>query len=259
MAYTLKASGIATSLVMCVAVDEDGSTIKEFVSPTVDAAKTLETGVAASIGTSSWKSVSRSYFQTLANGTYDFYGITFGATKPAFDSGNTHPFSVYAVCAGAGTRSGNQDDMIQAGQVSRRILSISATDHQLIFNAANVGTTTIPSDGTTKFSMGGSFVNSGNVKLYYGLESGSLAQDGTTQTDAGYGGNGQTILSIGGDRTSGGKTPGKWHLVAMFQAELSLSDFQALHTDWVGTLFDAGGGGIVGTSAAFRHIAGIGR
>ncbi len=39
MAYTLKTTGIATNLRMCLAVNDDGATVTEFVSSTVDSQK----------------------------------------------------------------------------------------------------------------------------------------------------------------------------------------------------------------------------
>ena len=45
MALTLKTTGIAAKLQVLVAVDDDGTTIKEFVDATVDANKVIESGV----------------------------------------------------------------------------------------------------------------------------------------------------------------------------------------------------------------------
>jgi hypothetical protein len=56
MAMTLKASGLATDLTSCVAVDDD-DTIKDFVGATIS----LDTDVAASVSTAAtWAGVTRS-------------------------------------------------------------------------------------------------------------------------------------------------------------------------------------------------------
>ena len=36
-------------------------------------------------GSSTWKGTSRGYFQTYPNGATNFYGVTFGATRAAWD------------------------------------------------------------------------------------------------------------------------------------------------------------------------------
>src|SRR5688572_28820314 len=98
MAYTLKSSGIATSLAMCVAVDEDGTTVREFVSSTVNADMVVHGEVVVS--SSTWKGVSRGYFETLPNGASNFKGITFGTNKPTYDAGSGNPTTVWFAVAG---------------------------------------------------------------------------------------------------------------------------------------------------------------
>jgi hypothetical protein len=241
MAYTLKSTGIATSLVMCVAVDEDGTTVKEFVSSSVNTDMTVHADVVKS--TSSWKGVTRGYFETLANGSTNFRGITFGTNKPAYDAGSGNPTSVFFAVAGmqdggSGTAAG---DAMVARSTGSPIASRNSSDKLNEGMSTTAGSTSLPTDNSTKFSAGVVHNFGGTNRFFYGLESGSLATDGTA-SDPSSGGNTRLVGGIGGI-ASFGNQPAKYHIVAMFQAELSTAEFQSLHDDWFGTLFDSGGTG----------------
>jgi hypothetical protein len=79
---------------------------------------------------------------------------------------------------------------------------------------------------------------SGTTRFFYGLESGSLATDGTG-TDSGNGSNGRFVGTVGVIAAQGSQ-PAKYHIVCLFQAELSTTELQSLHDDWFGTLFESG-------------------
>ncbi len=256
MAYTLLSSGIATNLLMCVAIDSDGTTIKEFVSSDVNSNKTV-TSVA--VGASSWKGTNRGYFQTSGSGS--------SPNSVQFPSGHRPVWNVVgpggggdggaffmALAGSTATQSGGNDAWL-VDDNGIGIISRHTNNTVLELNgAARSGATTIPSDGTTKFSAGANYAAFTDWQIYYGLESGSLAQD-ATGSDAGS----LTTTNITG---IGGWTgfysgPAKYHVVCLFNRSLTLVEMQSLHNDWFGTLFDPGGGpvtvaagGSASTSAA---------
>lgn len=234
MAYTLKASGIATALTMCVAVDDDNTTIKEFVSSLVNGDMTFDTGVAAGVGTSTWKGVSQGYFPTFNNGTFDYLGIRFGTNKPSALWNAANPSTMFFVWSSADAAGGAKPIIGTGGgnfAVDRGVGTLR------ISNGAFVGSTTLPSDGTTKFSAGFNFTPFTGGEFYYGLESGSLASDGTFTDTLGFTGSG-TFDGIGG-APGQGHAQGHYHLVAKFNRVLTLTEMQSLHNDWRGTLFDS--------------------
>ena len=89
----------------------------------------------------------------------------------------------------------------------------------------------------TKFSMAGNAKVSATWAIYYGAESGSLALAGSG-VEVGFVGN-ASINYLGG-YAGDSYVAGKYHLVAVFSRELTLAEYQSLHDDWFGTLFDAG-------------------
>lgn len=241
MAYTLKSSGIATNLVVCVAVDED-DTIKDFKG----AAITLGTGVAASVATGSWKSTSRKYFVTTDNGTFNFFGVTFNATEPTVDTNDSDGVGMWFACHGASACSSDSAPFISIGSsITTGLKRVAAADNHGYFSSGG-GTqattaTNLPTDGTTKFSFGSNYRSADSSEVFYGLESGSLASDGTAGSDGGFGGAARSIFSIGGAAGQGNQ-PFKPYLAAVFNRKLTLAEMQSLHNDWFGTLFDAPAG-----------------
>lgn len=239
MAYTLKASGLATNLVFCVAVDSDG-TIKEFVNTGVNSNKTLGTGVAASVAAATWKSVSRQYFETLANGTFDYYGVRFASGfRPTMDSSTGVSVGYFAALSGAQAGQ-NQAIMVEGNGSGVGLVERDPTDNKLKdTNGGSLGTTSLPTDNSTKFSWALSHTYGGTNAKFYGLESGSLAADGTN-SDAGFGGP-QDVYGIGGAAGQGNARM-KVHILCGFNIAPTLANFQSLHDDWFGTLFDSGSG-----------------
>jgi hypothetical protein len=240
MAYTLKASGIATNLTFCFAIDSDGTTPKEFVSSDVDTNKTYDTGVLASVAAATWKSVSRGYLVTTSNGAFDFNGVRFASGhRPSMDTSGSS--SCFFACNGASA--GSTVKTFFGDDSTNSYVARNSTDKGVLVvgarTAGNAGTTSLPTDGTTKFSFGVSNDNASAGKVYYyGLESGSLAADGGTTGDNGFGSN-VNIHAIGGAAGQGNQ-PFKPFICARFNRVLTLTEFQSLHDDWFGTLFDSG-------------------
>ena len=240
---TLKSSGLATAAVMVVAVQGNGS-IVEFVSPTVNSQKTVAAQVTT--GTSSWKGSTRRYFETKPGAspqdpTWDFYGVTFGSTKPTVNnSGSGNGIGFFAAFAGRSASNGGAPFLFGMDSGTDGWGVDASTGRQrwrIASNSFGEGSTTLPSNGTTKFSIGSNFDGgSATSEHFYGLESGSLASDGT-YAPADFGSTGDLVVAIGGS-AGNGNFPAKCHIAALFNRELTLSEYQSLHNDWLGTLFD---------------------
>jgi hypothetical protein len=245
MAYTLKASGIATNLVMCVAVDEDG-TIKEFVSPTVNSNKTLGTGVAASVTAGAWKGTTRNYWSSTDNGGFDYHGVKFTASnRPTHFTNHTNGFTVWEAYHSIAATMNNMGGLVsysndaEAGQAGMRRHSNTNGKLQWFMSSTDRGQGTTDIASTTKLSAGVTYDNDDattSSRLYYGLEAGSLAADGTGDHD-GFGSAQGQVYGIGGFAGQGSH-PASRYCSAVFNRVLTLAEMQSLHDDWFGTLFD---------------------
>jgi hypothetical protein len=237
MAYTLKSTGLATALALCVGVDEDGTTIKDFVA---NRTLTPETGHPPSVGATPWKGTSRGYFTTGSGGTFDPWGLAFSPLSLSFGSAGVGVFIALAGAAAATGAAGYSyfvGDTANARGLSRP--SGSGAQAWAFSGGAQItGATALPTNGTTKFSTGANFIAAGAMQIYYGLESGALAQD-ATGTDSNVPGTWAPDYIGGGPGL--GVQVANYHIVAIFNRALTLAEMQSLHDDWFGTLFDASG------------------
>ncbi len=238
MAYQLRSTGLATSLTMCLAVDEDGTTIREFVNPTVDAQKTVDAGV--TVGSENWKGTPRGYFATTSNGAFDFHGIRFGTTRPPWEPADGDGCTIFGACAamGAGNSSGNY--FLHASSDTQSIVrDWTAAPNSAAFRfydgLRGKGNTALPNDGTS-FSFAVAY-NATSANWYFGLESGSLAADGTSTGNSGYTAN-STVAYVGGWPGQGYQAA-SWHLLCIFNRTLTLEELQSLHDDWFNVLFES--------------------
>jgi hypothetical protein len=253
MAYTLKTSGIATNLVFCIAVDEDGTTIKEWVSSNVDTNKTVHANVTT--GASTWKGTSRGYFETFGSGASP-QSVEFPSPhRPTWDvrgagSGGGNGGAIFMAVAGASALSstGNASWVTDAGAIP--VLgrtSAAGTGYVKLnetTNTTRIGDSEVaPIDGTTKWATlcNYSTFESPGWWIYHGLES---ASDLTLDASGNDAGTATTITfrSVGG-ATGFGTAPAKFHIVAAFDKTLDSTERESLFDDWFGTLFDSGGGG----------------
>lgn len=242
MAYALKSTGLATDLVACLIVDEDGSTIVDLCGNTISAHASLP-----AVGTASWKGVTRSHIVTGGDGGYTPYGIAWTGTKPSANTNDADGIGVFVALAGASGKTGGtignfvHIDADPPSAVDRGLFRDGSNKAKMVFTGSSggVGTTSIPTDGTTKFSMAANWQNDVNVENFYGLESGSLTSDSTATNPGNWGSTNYVVQSIGG--FPGQNTqPFKPFIVAVFGRQLTLSEYQTLHDDWFGELIDAG-------------------
>lgn len=239
MSFSLKSAGQATELIMLLAVDDDGTTVKEFVSSAVNAAMTVDSVANFPRGASNWKGISRYYYETKANGTFGFFGVTFGATKPVLPVGTGQSGIGVFIAFGGSSGTTRWLMPIQALNDGLGIGTGGSAGKNAWYTAGTVranSTTSLPTDGTTKFSTGINWKYNVNGDFFYGLESGSLAADGVTNP-GGFGSVDSVVNSVGGGAGQG-NYPAKIHLVAIFNLPRTLAQFQALHDDWFNELFN---------------------
>ncbi len=234
----LKTSGQALDLLWVlaphpVALGGDGA-VREWVNSTIDANMTVNANV--TYGSATWKGTSRAYFETYANGPFDFYGVTFpSGNRPPFPRGNTQA-GLGGMCVGfmmAGSGAGGSNRAFLATDASSLV---SRASDKASWTNGNPGTTSLPSDGTTKYHFASNYVYNANADWYYGLESGSLAADGTNNP-GGFGSDSELVQSIGG-WAGQGYHDGKYIMVYCFETARTLTQIQAIHDNGLAELFD---------------------
>jgi hypothetical protein len=240
MAYTLKTSGLATSLISCLAVDSDG-TVKDFAAPAVACSWVDAADAAASpdVGSAQWRAATSnsSLHRYFTTGSNKF--IKFGATKPVIELGGAR--SVVIACRNPARNVTVASYLMAAASVPPRLgataygywlyqqdygKSIGGTDAPLYLDATNTGQHLI------SFCMNG--VTAGAI--YKNATAGASPGLGLNATPAamapGYIGR--------GDAAAASYLAGDWFMIACFNTYLSAGDVSALNDDWFGTLFDVG-------------------
>jgi hypothetical protein len=236
MALSLKGSGLATDLIVCVAVQSD-NTITEFKGNSIS----LDTGVAASVDTDTWKSASRKYFRTTEGATSTtYYGVRFNTTRPQYptDTGGSVFAAFRAIDTDANAAWLAEIGLTAGDNVRGLWLTASPRKTRFDFNsnaACTTGNTTIPT--ATKLSIGAKYTYNVNAEMFYGAESGSLASDSTAANPGGFGSIPFDIFGLGGS-TGNDVVPADWFIFAMFDRELTTGEMQSLHDDWANVLFD---------------------
>ena len=238
MALTLKSSGLATKLIACVTVDDDGTTVKDFV--TGNTAAQNASVASPKTGSDTWKSVTRNYFRTdYGADQFSPQAILWSGTQPSLPIGNggvgmSFYCAIRALVDISITQylwqtSTNINEVLKISSANKLVARTGATDH-------TASTTSLAA--STKTSVGAAWVYGGTGTYYYGLESGSLAADGTFAE----GSDGTTSpLNMFAGAASNGACRGTYFLAAWFSGSgglLTLSDFQSLHADPIGTLFN---------------------
>lgn len=238
--YRLKSTGIATNLAFCVVVDYDG-VIRDLAGYAVTAAS----GVAASVSLSTWKGSFRKHFVTTwgGPGVGDYLGVDWVAPQPSMSTQDAGGGAIFIASVGAGTPTGDgNNSYIWSDTTLATGLRISATDKGTLVDQLGpnaVTTTSLVRDNATKFSLGANYEYNVNSRMFYGLESGSGAFDGSAVIPTWSAA--MNAQGIGGSYNQGSQ-PGKYLIVAGFNRELTEAEFQSLHgdgtNDWATTLID---------------------
>lgn len=260
MAYTLKTTGVAAKLIAAIGVDDDGTTVKDFVTGNTG---TYHASIAAPrIGTATWKGVTRSHFKTdIGADQFAPRGWLWSGTPPTPPLGNLgNGVSFLAlVNAFADVGVGNVFWTVDANNNGVRIGAGAKIEAWLGAGSRGLSTTTLAT--ATKLSFGFKQIYNGTaLPFYYGLESGALAEDGT-YNEGGFSSQGP-FQEFGG-KAGFESAPGQYFLALWFSAAAlpTTAELQALHLDPWGTLFDVPGaafavnGGIVATLTPNGSIA----
>ena len=250
MALTLKTTGLAAEAIMVLAVDDDGS-IKEFVSPAVDAAKTLGTGVATADG--SWKGQARKYWSTGTHPSpFDFSGVKFtDGNRPNLAHGNAAGFTVIDIfhSIGAAQSSGGFVSWSPTGDAGNRGTRRSQTaPNGLTFFAFSsergASTVTIPNDGT-KYFTALTFQNTAGVGTdYFQAAEGDadITATGTSTSMVGFASSGDVwVYGVGGFNGQGNQTASRY-LTAIISRKLSQAEVETIFDDWFNVFFDGPAG-----------------
>lgn len=241
MAYQLKSTGIAANCTMCIAVDPDTGTIKDFASSAVTADITV--GANVTTGSQDWDGNTRHYF-VLGSGTAADDFVAFGTNKPQWDfnSGESRTWVFIGEAAGNFVRvMGANDSTYMA---SRSIISGGNTFPQTTLGSASNGGGAPPAS-TEKWIFGHSLVH-GTSNTYFralhnalsmttGAASAVLSPGGTTFDFA--------LSYVGRHNASTTHQQDKIHAILIFNTALSESDWDSLRDDWFTVLLESAGGG----------------
>lgn len=235
MAYQLKSTGIAANCIMCLAVDPDTGTIKDFASSAVTADMTV--GANVTISTQTFDGITRHYWRP-GSGTTDADFVKFGTNKPAFDfdASNT-------------TRS-----VVWIGQTDTAGISRffgDSTGNYFAHLDLGAGGSTHPAIAVGSSSYNGAQANPSNAKRICGwvLTRGSTrvwytAADTDASMTTGSAALGSPTVNYTldyVDRIDSSTTHQRQftHLLAIFNTALAEADFDSLRDDFFTTLLES--------------------
>lgn len=238
MARTLKSTGIAADAIAVIAVDDDGTTVKDFVS-----GNTFTVDPNVTVGTDTWNGTTQPYFETKSGvDTFNFYGITYSGTLPTLTFGtelslfmaiNAYIADRNWLASNSGRTYGAQ--LTASNQVAAYVASGQRLNGNTVWSTAN------------KFSAGWIWRKTGTCEAWYGEEDGLIAQDGTAPGNN-FGGD-VDLTSIGG-AAGGGYINARFHVFAWFNRAPTSTEWANLHSDPFGTLFESGGASVAVGQAA---------
>lgn len=240
MAYKLKTTGIAAHCAMCIAVDPDTGTVKDFASGPVTA--DLLVGANVTIGTQDWDGNTRHYWQPGA-GTADADFVLFGANKPAWTF----------------TTGGLKRTVVFIGEVAGSQARVFGQNSSAYFASADTGSggatyPTMYGHGWSTRCTGGLAAVSSGQKIIFGFsaEHGAFStayaalHDAASMTvvtglnapNATSGTNNYNISALNRRNDSTAHQRDKTHAILIFDEALSESEWDSLRDDWFGTLLE---------------------
>lgn len=257
MAYQLKTTGIAASVSMLIAVDEDGTTVKDFAN-----LATVSKGANVTTGTQAWDGNTRAYFEPPASRTTAADFVSFTAGKPVIPWSGVSGKEFTLVFIGA------------ADSVGETIRAFGLSSANSLRSDNSVNSTGPTLRKASSVYSGTSSWPGNNQKLIFGFNiklntstAAFHAQDdaGAMTKTTGLGvinrvdGSDWTLDYVGRDNDSTTTGRQKTHAIIMFD-DLLLSDaeWDSLRDDWFGTLLEtASGGSAVGAASHYyRQLQG---
>lgn len=258
MAYQLKASGIAANCTMCMAVDPDTSTIKDFASSGVTTDLTV--GGNVTISSQTWDGNTRYYWRP-GSGTADADFVKFGTTKPHWEFNTTdlertivfigEVAGLTAIAFGKDSSNYFASRSIGAGgNTYPQWYGLGHTTQQ------NGGLSPLASTNKAIFGFSAKHGSgSGYMTAYAALHDASAMTvvSGLTAPTSTSGSMVFDLTYINRRNDSTTHQQDKTHAILIFDAALSESQWDSLRDDWFGTLLEAAGGGGGGAEAAARN------
>ena len=238
MSYQLKSTGIAANCTMCIAVDPDDGTIKDFASSSVTA--DITTGANVTISSQAWDGITRSYFQ-LGAGTTAADFVAFGTNKPQWDfnSGESRTWVAIAEVAGSAMRvmGGNSG----AYMASQNLGAGGATFPTVVLGGTATGGGAALSAGAKRI-FGFSLVHNTSSTYFYAADTDTSMTTGSATTLSPSGTTFDFALSYVGRRNdSTAHQTDKIHAILIFNTALSESDWDSLRDDWFNVLLESTG------------------
>jgi hypothetical protein len=231
----LKTTGIAVNCTMAIAVDPDTDQIKDFASASVTSTMTT-TGV--TVGAQNWKGTSRKFAQLGASANF----IAFGANLPAFvlnAAGQARTVVWIGEAAGGVPRVFGEDS---SRYIAGNNIGLGGSTHPaLVMTTPFTGGQAAPAAGDKRI-FGFTMLHGTRCEAWYALESASAVGKSANLTNLSGVNQTWNLNYVGRRDDSTTQQADKLHLVAIFNAELSQSDWDALLTDWFGTLFESPAG-----------------
>lgn len=233
MAMTLKSTGsYAPNVQFVVAVDTtDSNKVKLFSPSNLNG---TEVTFAGTVSTTTWNGHTIGYFQTSSS-----VFLNFVAPKPtvSFSSGHYTSFFVAQELVG---QAYHQGDILGPADYSRLSIRASSDVVSLSIGGAGPisGSTTFPS-GKASFGVQYQYASTAGSKVYQGLESSSTLTDVSSGTLSGVA-DSWSLDYIGAGNSSYATQyrAAKYSLVVVLDMAMAKTDFEVLHGDPIGTLFD---------------------
>lgn len=233
MTQTLNSNSFTARCLHVIAVDEDGTTIRDFkggiglsVSPSV------------SFGTSVWAGVQRPFFETKPNGFFNGFAVDLVSGVPSI------PFNT-----SAGMFMVISDYVSGAHFLGRTDLGLSLITSAGVptVNQFTLAAVTI-TNPATRYSYAFDYHDGGPPsQAYYGVDGTSITVKGAQSCPEGFAGAQQ--LSCVGAVPGQGRVVAKWHLLVVTSGALTTVEANNLHNDWYTYLFTSAGGSVGGGGA----------
>lgn len=250
MAYKLKSTGIAANCTMCIAVDPDTNTIKDFASAGVTADMTVGTHT---ITSQTWDGNSRKGW-VMDTDQY----LAFGATKPALALDTTN----------------NQLTMVALVEhLVTTNVRVFGEDSSNLFQSTAGATDNHPKINWTPGSRTGAFTNpalnekrifgfscnhNSTIVAYTALHDDAAMTKNTTLTDLGTGIEAWDLDYIGRQTDSTSQAAVRFFGVFLFNVALTEAQWDSLRDDWFNTLLEVdGGGGSPPTAPTIGNVTSI--
>lgn len=249
MPRSLKSTGQAVDLVFALTFDDDNTTLKEFVDPDVNDSMVIDPDV--DFGTTTFKGQTRGYLETFADGGFSFDGVSFdGGPNVQAIGPAASELSIVMLCAGSGVGNSNKFWVSFNGDVNG--LGTDGSGKAIIdFGGGGCsGTTTISTNGTTKFFVAGNWQGPGvgNSEIFYVAEAGSTVASENTEHQGDFGSD-LPLTHIGGP-PGNGNLPAKIIALYVFDGVRTQPQLQSLFEDDLDELFGVAEPGSIDDTAA---------